>query len=656
MSYLVLARRLRPSRFDDLVGQEINSKILKNAVIHDRVAHAFLFTGSRGVGKTSAARILTRAINCLNHENGNPCNSCINCIDINENSSPDIFEIDAASNRGIDNIRELRENVNYVPARCRYKVYIIDEAHMLTLESFNALLKTLEEPPQYVKFIFATTDPHKIPQTIISRCQRYDFLRIPVKQIADYLENIIEGENLEISRKSIEMIAQNSFGGMRDALTAMDQILSVEGESVSEKKVAQILGVLDYESRFSFIESLLLKKDDASLLHFQKLQELGYDVNDILSDLLRTIKTIALIKSLGTKTTFFQDLSSDDLKDFESLAKVAKKDELQQIFQILLQLEERLKISSFSKICFEMAILQITSTDSLVSLKEIVSEIKNFSDIEITKKKLKNDYNLITDETRFKNLGGKQIKSNIKTFEEEKNQIDSTSINNLLDSKIIDNQEESAKTIEDSGKIVNERKINNFNKSIKKNEYYTKTGQEYILEKNKDTFEKTNESIDFHSGIQQSNDLDLNNIKKIGQKNIEKSCEKPPLEWFKFSKEAQKISPKLASFVRNAIPQSLSESQLKLIFKSENYASLIDEKNKKKLEKIASDLSGHTIQIISNVSKSIHEKETIAEYEKITLEKKNEQKRQNAVDCHQVKEILSVFNNSKISKINLVEE
>ncbi len=277
-----------------------------------------MYTGSRGVGKTSAARILTRAINCLNHDNGNPCNTCINCIDINENASPDIFEIDAASNRGIDNIRELRENVNYVPARCRYKVYIVDEVHMLTLESFNALLKTLEEPPSHVKFIFATTDPHKIPQTIISRCQRYDFLRIPVKHISDYLENIIKQEKFEISRKSLEMIAQNSVGGMRDALTALDQILSIDGDSVSEKKVAQILGILDHESRFSFTESLLQKKDDVAILHFQKLQEHGYDVNDILTDLLRTIKTTALIKTLGAKPALFQDISSDDLAEYES--------------------------------------------------------------------------------------------------------------------------------------------------------------------------------------------------------------------------------------------------------------------------------------------------------------------------------------------------
>ena len=187
MSYVVLARKLRPQRFSDLIGQEVIAQILQNAIRSNRVAHAFLFSGSRGVGKTSAARILTKALNCLEPDNVDPCNTCENCQEISSNASADVYEIDAASNRGIENIRELRENVKYAPARCRYKVYIIDEAHMLTLESFNALLKTLEEPPSHVKFILATTDPHKVPVTILSRCQRYDFQRIPLPRMLEFL-------------------------------------------------------------------------------------------------------------------------------------------------------------------------------------------------------------------------------------------------------------------------------------------------------------------------------------------------------------------------------------------------------------------------------------------------------------------------------------
>ena len=654
MSYLVLARRLRPCRFDDLIGQEINSKILKNAVVSDRVAHAFLFAGSRGVGKTSAARILTRAINCLNHDNGNPCNNCVNCIDIIENASPDIFEIDAASNRGIDNIRELRENVNYVPARCRYKVYIVDEAHMLTLESFNALLKTLEEPPPYVKFIFATTDPHKLPQTIISRCQRYDFLRISIKQIADYLEKIIESENLEISRKSLEMIAQNSVGGMRDALTAMDQILSIEGESVTEKKVAQILGILDHESRFTFTESLLRKKDDIALIYFQKLQEHGYDVNDILADLLRTIKTTALIKALGTKPSLFQELSSDDLEEYEALANLVKNDELQQIFQILLQLEERLKVSSFSKICFEMAILQITSTDSLMSVKEIVSEIKNYS--ELTKKKEVNDLKVISDISKKNSNAEKQVKSSSNINEKKINQFDATTIKNILNSGSKERRGGNTQNKEESVKIANELNQNYVKQSIKTKEYKEKTDRDITVEYKKNNNKNIKNINDIQIETQKSDYLDLGITQQIDLKNLEKTIKKPPDEWVKFSQDAHNKSPKLASFVRNAIPQSLTESNLKLTYKSGNYSALLDEKSKKKLEGIASDLCGHSIQIISNDSKSFSDKQTIAEYEKIVLEEKKAQERKNAIDYHQVKEILSVFKNSKITMIKLSDE
>ena len=338
MSYVVLARKLRPSRFDDLIGQETTAQTLRNAVLSDRVAHAFLFTGSRGVGKTSAARILTKAVNCLNPNNGEPCNRCENCTEINQNASADVIEIDAASNRGIENIRELRENVNYVPAKCRFKIYIIDEAHMLTLESFNALLKTLEEPPPYVKFILATTDPHKIPPTIISRCQRYDFLRISIKKMADFLEKVVKNENLELSRKAIEMICRNSVGGMRDALTALDQILSFTGTSATDQKVAQILGILDNESRFAFIKALLEKKDGEAISYFQKLQEHGHDVNDVLSDLLQTIKTISLVRTLGMNQALFQDIPADDLETFSTLSKIVSADELQQIFNFFFDL------------------------------------------------------------------------------------------------------------------------------------------------------------------------------------------------------------------------------------------------------------------------------------------------------------------------------
>ena len=437
MSYLVLARKLRPTCFGDLIGQETAAQTLRNAVISNRVAHAFLFAGSRGVGKTSAARILTRALNCLNPDNGDPCNTCENCHEINQNASPDVYEIDAASNRGIENIRELRENVNYVPARCRYKVYIIDEAHMLTLESFNALLKTLEEPPPHVKFIFATTDPYKIPPTIISRCQRYDFLRIPIKKMADFLETVVAKEKLEITRKALEMIARNSVGGMRDALTSLDQILSFTDTSATDQKVAQILGILDRESRFAFIEAILKKNAAEALQFFQKLQEHGHDVHDILSDLLQTVKTVSIVQTVGKNTALFQELSYDDLEAFESLGKLAGTDELQQIFHVLLDLEEQMKLSAHAKICFEMAIIQISSVEPLIGITELISEIKNIrggkpeSDIHIKHSKA---YKISSDEKGSKESAPEKLKqhSALDMSFEKKPPLDPSAVKNSM--------------------------------------------------------------------------------------------------------------------------------------------------------------------------------------------------------------------------------
>ncbi len=636
MSYLVLARRMRPRRFDDLIGQEINSEILKNAVHTNRVAHAFLFTGSRGVGKTSAARILARAINCLNPENGNPCNNCINCIDINNNASPDIFEIDAASNRGIDNIRELRGNVNYVPSRCRYKVYIIDEAHMLTLESFNALLKTLEEPPEFVKFIFATTDPHKIPQTIISRCQRYDFLRISVKKISDYLEQIIKNEKLLISRKSLEMIAHHSFGGMRDALTAIDQILSVAEEEVSDEKVSQILGILDHESRFSLIEALINKKNNLALINFQKLQERGYDINDILSDLLNTIKTVSIVKSVGTDTDLFQDIVSDDLEVFQKLAKSVKIDELQQIFQILLQLEERLKVSAHSKICFEMTILQITSVDSIIGIDEIINEIKNLKNLEISKKKTVSNKYVLKKNLETKTNEDEKYESY--SFEENEESDKSKQID-IVSEKKFDIQHSSSQENGVNGNSSENNLYSNKKKDSSLASY--ETSQDLKLSENKKI---------------KSFNLELNDEEINDHKNSLSEQKKPPEEWFKFSEEAQKISPKLASFIRNAIPQRFSESQINLIFKVGNYSSLIDQNSIEKLEKIATDLSGHTIKIIINGNKSNSSKQTIAEYQEFMIEEAKKEKKEKAIESPQVKKVLSVFKNSKINEIKLPDE
>ena len=319
MSYVVLARKLRPQRFSDLIGQEVIAQILQNAIRSNRVAHAFLFSGSRGVGKTSAARILTKALNCLKPDNVDPCNTCENCQEISSNASADVYEIDAASNRGIENIRELRENVKYAPARCRYKVYIIDEAHMLTLESFNALLKTLEEPPSHVKFILATTDPHKVPVTILSRCQRYDFQRIPLPRMLEFLSQAAVQENLQLSPKSLELIARHAAGGMRDALTALDQVLSFAGEQASEAEVRQILGIADASMRFQLLECLFRKQLGPAMQAFQELYRHGFDLQELLQELLQSVKTLSLYLALSGDLSF-AEVAEDEQEQYRQLA------------------------------------------------------------------------------------------------------------------------------------------------------------------------------------------------------------------------------------------------------------------------------------------------------------------------------------------------
>ena len=661
MSYVVLARKLRPSRFGDLIGQETAAQTLRNAVLSDRVAHAFLFTGSRGVGKTSAARILTRAVNCLNPDNGDPCNRCENCTEINQNASADVIEIDAASNRGIENIRELRENVNYVPAKCRYKIYIIDEAHMLTLESFNALLKTLEEPPPYVKFIFATTDPHKIPPTIISRCQRYDFLRISIKKMADFLETVVKNENLELSRKAIEMICRNSVGGMRDALTAIDQILSFTGTSATDQKVAQILGILDSESRFAFIEALLEKKDGEAISYFQKLQEHGHDVNDVLSDLLQTIKTIALVRTLGMNQALFQDIPADDLETFSTLSKIVSADELQQIFHILLELEEQMKRSAHTKICFEMAILQIASIEPLVGLPEIISEIQNIrksksagnSNTENTDSVIEGPAELSGPEKD--NSGANQKHSFLKMSGAHKPLTDATVIKNILKSdKTESATAEPAKLNESSP----EPKLTEKQNSVTNQDNYSHVDEEkpYVAETEVSQVKaEQTKNADKGMSPEAQNNTDQNQeiVKLAAKKNIEETSMEPPEEWCNFSEEVQKLSSKLASFVRNAVPHNLTGSQLILSFKSGNYASMLTEDNRELLEKIASDWTGHAVHVSCEITPISASQLTIVEHEQILLERKNELKRKNARAFPQVKDILSVFTNSRITNIEL---
>ncbi|HKI99150.1 MAG TPA: DNA polymerase III subunit gamma/tau, partial [bacterium] len=376
MDFVVLARKLRPARFEHLIGQETVVRALRNAILTDRVAHAFLFAGSRGVGKTSTARILTKALNCEHPQDGEPCNECSNCREITLNTSPDVYEIDAASNRGIDNIRELRENTKYAPVKSRYKTYIIDEVHMLTMESFNALLKTLEEPPPHVKFILATTNPHKIPETILSRCQRYDFARIPVATLTDYLADVTQREGIHISRPALETIARNAAGGVRDALTAVDQVISYAGQEASDEQVLGILGLSDNREVYGLLGAVLDKALPEALAAFAAIRERGHDLNVLLEALIREVKDFSLYLSLDGNTTAFADHAPDALALFTERRSRVTLDELQQLFYLLLEVEEQIKRSDFAQACFEMGLVKACRVQPLVGVRELLAQVR----------------------------------------------------------------------------------------------------------------------------------------------------------------------------------------------------------------------------------------------------------------------------------------
>ena len=299
MSYLVLARKYRPNTFDEVVGQTHITELIKQAITIDRLAHAFLFCGPRGIGKTSCARILAKSLNCAEGPTVKPCGECPACKEITSGNSFDVLEIDGASNRGIDEIRTLRENVKFAPSYGQYKIYIVDEVHMLTPEAFNALLKTLEEPPSHVKFIFATTDPNKVPSTIISRCQRYDFKRISIKDTVEALTEIGKKEKLRVDQQALYAIAKSAQGSFRDALSILDQVSALSGRGITSEDVYTMLGLVELDLLFDLADALASKNCVEVLKVFDGIVEKGKDIKQLSKDLLEHFRNLMIIKIGG---------------------------------------------------------------------------------------------------------------------------------------------------------------------------------------------------------------------------------------------------------------------------------------------------------------------------------------------------------------------
>ena len=376
MEYLVLARKFRPQTFEDVAGQEHVVKTLRNSIGQGRVAHAFLFSGPRGVGKTSVARILAKSLNCEKGPTATPCNVCSNCLEITNGSSLDVREIDGASNRGIDEIRELRENVKFAPAAARYKIYIIDEVHMLTREAFNALLKTLEEPPSHVIFIFATTENHKVPATILSRCQCYDFRRISLSEIADNLGKVAQAEKIKISPTALSWVAEAGDGSMRDAQSIFDQVISYAGMNIIDTDVEEILGLVDRKYLFSLSEAVLQRNAGGCLTILEEAYLAGIDMKHFYQMMLRHFRNMLLVKIVADGGSAF-DITPEQIEKLKIQVQNATRETIQHYVEILIAEEESFRRSQEARLKLETIIVKMAYLEPIIPIGEIISTIEN---------------------------------------------------------------------------------------------------------------------------------------------------------------------------------------------------------------------------------------------------------------------------------------
>jgi DNA polymerase-3 subunit gamma/tau len=373
MSYIVIARRWRPQKFDDVTAQEHITKPLKNAILSGKLAHAYLFAGPRGVGKTSCARILAKSLNCKDAPTINPCGKCSACIEITEGRSLDVIEIDGASNRGIDEIRTLRENVKFAPVLGKYKIYIIDEVHMLTQEAFNALLKTLEEPPEHVKFIFATTQPQKVLPTILSRCQRFEFNRIPVLKIIEKLEEISKAEKIAIKKEALFDIAKISDGSMRDAESVLDQLVTFSKEEIGPSDVIAVMGLVEQQAYFDFTHALKNKDTQYCIDFIAKLFTCGKDISKFLLGFLWHIRNVMLAKIMKSNLDELLDLPKEITERVIEQGKDMSLQELFNLFTEVTKAEEMAKKIDSFRIPLEVMVIKLTQKEQ-VSQNPIVKE------------------------------------------------------------------------------------------------------------------------------------------------------------------------------------------------------------------------------------------------------------------------------------------
>jgi len=474
MGFIVTARKWRPQRFDEVVGQEHITSTLKNAIKNNRIAHAYIFTGPRGVGKTTTARILAKSLNCLNPVDNEPCNECELCLSIQNGQSMDIFEIDAASNRGIDEIRTLRESVKYAPSRGKYKIYIIDEVHMLTKESFNAFLKTLEEPPAHTIFIFATTDIHKVPLTIISRCQRFDFRRIQLNTIKSLLADIAIHEKIEIDDKTLTIIAKKADGALRDAESFFDQIVSFCGKKIDPETVSRMLNLIDDEIYFVISDAILEKNFNTVFDVSESIYNKGYDFIDFTNGLIEHFRNILTV--ILTKKTDLVETAEVYRTKYLNYIDQYNEGDLLRILNFLNKTQQELRFTQNHRLKVEISLSQLIGLNRTTTISEILNRFES-SDKNISSVPEKKSFRL----PEIKNLHTDSINKTITTEPPVVKNVQETypSANTLTDSKLkTERQSETVQTSEspvkstkqaksvENGKLTSEQHISLYNKIL----------------------------------------------------------------------------------------------------------------------------------------------------------------------------------------------
>lgn len=383
MAFVVTARKWRPQTFAEVVGQSHITQTLKNALSNGRIAHAYMFAGPRGIGKTTTARILAKTLNCTSPVNGEPCNECDMCKDFYNSSTLDVFEIDGASNRRIEEIRTIREAVKYSPTKGKYKIYIIDEVHMLTVESFNALLKTLEEPPEHVVFIFATTDIHKVPLTIISRCQRFDFRRVNLKDTKGLLQKICDAEGITIDDQSLTLIAKKADGALRDAQSIFDQVVSFCGNNITKDQISSMLNLIDEDIYFDISEAILSHDFSKALEVTETIYNNGWNLTDFLNGLLEHFRNFMTLQ-ITKKTDLIE--SADIIKDkYSKCVNNFNEADLLRIITFINKVQYEIKNANNQKLRLEIALFQLIGLERTSTITELISVLneKGFNNISV---------------------------------------------------------------------------------------------------------------------------------------------------------------------------------------------------------------------------------------------------------------------------------